>query len=159
MQFGIQIIPVAFLVCAAISDIRIKKIKNFITYPMILSGLLFSLYFIGTTGFMEAFKSMILGAALLNCPGFRSGGGDIKLGAACGAWLGTINLTLGFIFFALLLSWVVLTVRTLQKQGFLNMLNILKLEYYSQGQATQQGSHIPMAPMLFIGYIAAFLMR
>lgn len=80
---------------AAISDMRTRRIPNMLTFPLILSGILWSTYTGGALGF---FESVITGTAVsipfLVLYAFAGGGaGDVKLMAGIGAWLG---LSTGF---------------------------------------------------------------
>lgn len=78
------------LVWAAIEDLRFRKIRNWLTFSMLFSGLVQSLLpgsHIGAwqsllgfgIGFVLPFVLFVLGAV---------GGGDVKLLAAVGAWVG-----------------------------------------------------------------------
>ena len=169
-------IPVLLLIFSTYTDIRTQKIKNYTTYPMILTGLLASFYFLGLKGLLISLLSMIL-AGLLTAfmPGVSTGGGDIKLAAACGAWICSIYIVLQFFFITLLLSIMVFLVVTIYKQGIKPVLIQLKNEfitllfdlpvqgvkiftpYYSKQLNKKipkfKYESIPMAPFIFIAYL------
>jgi prepilin peptidase CpaA len=75
---------------AALSDIRYKRIPNSLTFPLLVTGLLFS----GLTGGLSGLGGAILACVLLGFPYillflFAGGGaGDAKLMGAIGTWLG-----------------------------------------------------------------------
>jgi prepilin peptidase CpaA len=82
----------AMLVWAAIEDLRVRKIRNWLTFSMLFSGLAQSLLpgsHIGfgqsllgfAAGFAVPFVLFVLGAV---------GGGDVKLLAGVGAWVGAV---------------------------------------------------------------------
>ncbi len=73
-------IPIPFLVIATYTDITSKKIKNYVTYPLILLGLLFNYLENGLSGIkfslIGIFTAMFIIAILFF---IRFGGGDTKL--------------------------------------------------------------------------------
>jgi prepilin peptidase CpaA len=79
------------VLCVAVyTDWREHKIFNWLTIPAILVGLLLSLLLGGWPGLLDSLKGAGLGFAimfLLFALG-GMGGGDVKLMAAIGAWLG-----------------------------------------------------------------------
>ncbi|MCJ7602209.1 MAG: prepilin peptidase [Desulfobulbaceae bacterium] len=80
----------AVLSVASITDIRSRKIPNFLTFPTILAGLMFHLFTTGFDGLFYSLKGLGLGFALL-IPFYAGGGmgaGDVKLMSAVGAVVG-----------------------------------------------------------------------
>jgi prepilin peptidase CpaA len=80
------------LIWTAIEDIRVRRIRNWLTFSMLISGLAESLLpgshlgfeqsLLGFgAGFLIPFILFVLGAV---------GGGDVKLLAAIGAWVGAV---------------------------------------------------------------------
>src|SRR5690349_18893320 len=80
------------LVVAAVIDGLQLKVPNWITYPMILSGWVYSAAFspyAGWEGFLYSLIGTVVGLALL-LPAYAIGGmgaGDVKLLAGVGAWM------------------------------------------------------------------------
>jgi prepilin peptidase CpaA len=92
------------LVVAAVIDGWILKVPNWLTYPFILSGLIYSATYYGWAGLGWSIVGTVVGLALL-LPLYSIGGmgaGDVKLLAGVGAWVwGTTT------FYAFCLSAVI----------------------------------------------------
>lgn len=81
----------ATLVVAAVIDGWMLKVPNWLTYPMVFSGWIYSWTAFGWTGLGLSVLATIVGLALLMplyCVG-GMGAGDVKLLAGVGAWVGT----------------------------------------------------------------------
>ena len=94
----------ATLVVAAVIDGWKLKVPNWITFPMVLGGLLYSTALYGWEGLGYSLLGTIVGLGLL-MPAYAIGGmgaGDVKLLAGVGAWVwGTVT------FYAFCVSAVV----------------------------------------------------
>lgn len=80
----------AMLLCAAATDVRARRIPNWLTFSMILAGVGQSLLPIRTVGPADAMLGFLTGFGLtviLFVLG-AVGGGDVKLLAGIGAWIG-----------------------------------------------------------------------
>src|SRR5258708_18880949 len=89
-----QIIPavsVGVAVCAAISDIKTRRIPNRLTYPALLAGLLLQGALHGWQGLLRsAGGGLIFGGVFMLCYLVRAmGAGDVKLAAALGCIVGS----------------------------------------------------------------------
>jgi Flp pilus assembly protein protease CpaA len=114
----IFVIPFTMLIISVYTDIKYRKIKNHITYPMIISGLLAGYFYNGLGGLADSFTGMLTAGLIFTVvPGFFSGGGDIKLAAGCGAWLGSFYPTLQFVFFSMLFVFIGIIFLTSLKKG------------------------------------------
>jgi prepilin peptidase CpaA len=78
------------LIIAAYIDGKQLRVPNWITFPMVLSGLVFNVWVGGWSGLAGGLIGMAVGLACL-LPLYSVGGmgaGDVKLLAGVGAWLG-----------------------------------------------------------------------
>jgi|SRR3990172_7783059 len=78
------------LIVAAYIDGKQLRVPNWLTYPMVFSGLIFNAWMGGWTGLGDGLVGMVVGLACL-LPLYSVGGmgaGDVKLMAGVGAWLG-----------------------------------------------------------------------
>ena len=93
----------ALLAWAAVSDCAARRIPNWLTYSLVLSGLLHAVLFGTVVGTWGALLGMLVGFALtfVFFALGAMGGGDVKLLTGVGAWLGPWGVLLVFIVEAL----------------------------------------------------------
>lgn len=114
----------ALLVWAAVTDLRERKIRNWLTLSLMLSGLAQSLFplhcstpwgsVLGLlTGFGITFLLFAIGAI---------GGGDVKLMAGVGAWIGPAGVISVFVIYALM-SMVFVLVQAIYQGRLLRLLH------------------------------------
>jgi prepilin peptidase CpaA len=92
------------LIVAAYIDGKQLRVPNWLTYPMVFAGLVYSAFAGGWAGLGDGVLGMFVGLACL-LPLYAVGGmgaGDVKLLAGVGAWLG-VSVT----FYAFCVSTVV----------------------------------------------------
>lgn len=83
---------------AAVTDLRWRRIPNWLTLPTAAAGLIYHGCFAGGWGFSASLAGLAIGFALLLIPFLAGGGGmgDVKLLAALGAWLGPQLMLVAF---------------------------------------------------------------
>lgn len=91
LLWGASALLAGLLVSAAVSDLRARRVSNELNLVVLVVGVLFSLAALGwKDGAIGAVSGIAL-ALLIWFPMFAvrlMGAGDVKLLAACGAWLG-----------------------------------------------------------------------
>jgi prepilin peptidase CpaA len=87
-----------FTASAAVVDLRMHRIPNYLTVPAALLGLVYHTLTPGGMGPLESLAGLGLGFCLLLIPALFGGGGmgDVKLLAALGAWLGPVLTLVAF---------------------------------------------------------------
>jgi len=85
-----QGVALAVAAAAAVSDLRTRRIPNFLTFGAAIAGLAYHLAIAGIGGLGQSAAGWFVGAAVFIVPfALRGlGGGDVKLLAALGAWVG-----------------------------------------------------------------------
>lgn len=103
------------LIWAAWIDGRQLRVPNWLTFPMILSGLVYSAWVGGWAGLGDGLIGMCVGLATL-LPLYAVGGmgaGDVKLMAGIGAWLGAsatwnafvVSVIVGAVMAVAMVAW------------------------------------------------------
>lgn len=88
---------------AAVIDVFTQKIPNWLTLPSMAVGLCLNCWFFGSTGLFSSAQGLLVGFGLLFLV-YRlggMGGGDVKLLAAVGAFVGPRMVFYSFIWMAL----------------------------------------------------------
>lgn len=129
---GTQLVPISIVavvaLIAAVIDVRVFKVHNQLTLPLVLSGLLFHAIEGGVSGFAFSVAGLLVGFASL-IVFYAMGGigaGDVKLMAGVGAWLG-FRLTVDVVIIAGLASGVYSLVLILSSGGFRHVMTNLSI--------------------------------
>jgi prepilin peptidase CpaA len=91
------------LVIATISDIRSRRIPNWLVFPFLVAGVAVSSVTHGWSGLGQSLSGVLLAALLLGLLYWFGGMGmgDVKLCAAVGAWVGPSQLLLALVMMAI----------------------------------------------------------
>jgi len=87
-NWPVWFVTITLVVAAVIDGIKLR-VPNWITFPMILSGWVYSVAFFGWEGLLWSLAGTAVGLGLL-LPAYAIGGmgaGDVKLLAGVGAWM------------------------------------------------------------------------
>ena len=120
---------------------------------MIITGIVLNTFLYGFNGFLQSVLSVIISFVFLAIiPGFKKGGGDIKLAMGYGAYIGKFLIIKLFFFYLLIVLFI--NVRNMiKKDGISGFYKSLKLEITSFGFYKEEGEKMPGALIMFISYI------
>jgi prepilin peptidase CpaA len=164
----------AMLVCAAATDLHSRRIPNVLTLLIALTGLLQSFTPVATISPWQSIAGLLVGLALtiaLFALG-ALGGGDVKLLAAAGAWIGPLAIFQVFLAAAIVGMLIVLTqcllqgrLQTLLRNSLLLIVNLVHLRQLGleHTQATGQSCRsvdkpLPYAVPVLIATITVLLL-
>lgn len=136
---------VLLLLVASCTDVaRDKTIYNWNTYPGILLGLVLNLALNGWDGLMNGFLGfLVCGGIMLFCfVLFSVGGGDLKMMAMVGSFLG-INDGVEALLWTFVIGAVMGIGIVIWEQGF---LNLTKRALHHFRLVLQAGGWVPLAP-------------
>jgi prepilin peptidase CpaA len=90
---------VIVLAIAVFTDMRSRRIPNWLVFPFLLSGMVVSSWCLGWHGLGQSMLGIGVGALLFGVIAFMGGMGmgDVKLCAAIGAWVGVRQLVLALV--------------------------------------------------------------
>jgi prepilin peptidase CpaA len=157
---------VAVLVVATFTDVRSRRIPNWLVLPFLALGILVSGWLHGWHGVLSSVEGAALGLLLYGLLFWMGGmgAGDVKLCAAIGAWIGPSQLFISLIFTGLVggamaLSWALWG-------GFLKELFLhtgdLVFRSKERGEVTLSNPlrrKMPYAPAIAVGTLISFIAR
>lgn len=162
---------VIVLVAATITDLRSRRIPNWLVLPFLAVGVAVSTWLQGWSGLEKSLEGMGLGLLLFGVLAFMGGMGmgDVKLCAAIGAWVWPHQLILALVLTGIVgglmaIGWAVVG-------GFLGELftgsgNLLfgwmKRGLRANPELTLKNPHarkMPYAPAIALGTLISFLAR
>jgi prepilin peptidase CpaA len=160
------VFPLLLALWMAWSDIKTRRIPNYLTFGSALAGLGFQLGFHGVTGLTHALLGMGLGFTLL-IPFYIRGGlgaGDVKALAGLATWLGplqTINLFIYMgisgVFLIIIILWWRGLIWSKIRQIWESLVNLVLLYFLLRSYPTRDRSPnssaegIPYAVTLAMG--------
>lgn len=90
---------VAVLAVATVTDLRSRRIPNWLVVPFLVAGIIVSVTTHGWHGLLHSLEGLALGAVLFGVLAVMGGMGmgDVKLCAAIGAWIGPGQLAVALV--------------------------------------------------------------
>jgi prepilin peptidase CpaA len=154
------ILPLLIALWISWSDLKTRKIPNYLTLGAALSGLLYNLACSGLDGLTNGFLGLLLGFGFLILPYILGGmgAGDVKALAALGAWLGPLGTLCLFCYMAIaggFMSLGVLLWKGLLWQKVLNV--ILCRDKISALLPAQKIPGIPYGVAMALGMVALMI--
>lgn len=124
---SLAMILIALVITAAIWDLRLRRIPNWLSLSGILTGITLKSFLFGFTGLKSSLSGMAAGFAIYFVLYlFRAmGAGDVKLMAAVGAFVGPGNWMVIFLITALLGGIIALSVLAWRKRMRKTFENVL----------------------------------
>jgi prepilin peptidase CpaA len=133
---------------ATFTDLRNRRIPNWLSLPFLLAGIVVSGFIGGWHGLAQSFEGLALGLLIY---GFLfwiggMGAGDVKLAAAIGAWIGPSQLFIALIVTAMAGGIMVL--------GWALFGGFLKDMFKGTGDHLKR--KMPYAPAIAVGTLFSF---
>lgn len=165
------VLPLVLTGWIAVSDVKTRRIPNYLTLGGALAGLVFQALSYGWWGLQEGLLGLILGFGLLIIPYLLGGmgAGDVKALAALGAWLGPAKTFQLFLYMAIaggVLALAVLAWRGFRgiqlRQLWTNAVNLILCRPHGlAGPDTSgpKGPGIPYGVALALGMLALFVVE
>lgn len=180
MNLDIPIVAVSLGTAIAMyTDVRSRKVYNALTFPMLFTGLVYQSLNGGWDGLQDGLFGAVVGFGILLAPFILGlmGGGDLKLLAAVGAWLGFETILVVAMIGCVLTgvySMVVIYRRGGMKAAWRNLVMsfyrvqmITQTEGIPQGDTiaeraedpTERGKLIPFTILLGLGILGSVAVR
>jgi len=153
----IYTILTVFILIAAIYDVGTKKIPNWISLTIIVTGLSWNFFSVEGLGFKDSGLGLIVGL-LLMMPGHvlgSMGAGDVKLMAAIGSVVG-LNQVLDVVLYSYMVMFVIAIIFIIVKGGLFKLLFRYKAliyglfigtwAYQKPDNSEAAGQRLPLAP-------------
>jgi prepilin peptidase CpaA len=127
-------LPLGVSLAMAWTDLRTRRIPNYLTFGGAAAGMGYHLGYHGWSGLAGSLAGLVLGLSLLLLPYAKGGlgAGDVKALAAMGAWLGVLRTFYLFIYMGLSGGLLILAVLwwrgrlwSIIRRGWVFLVNLL----------------------------------
>lgn len=151
------LVPIPFSIIACYTDIKTRKIKNYITYPLIFIGVFLNTYLYGLEGLKGSIAGVFIASLITSMiPLFRLGGGDLKLAMGYGAFLQSEKV-LSFLLYFVLFTVIGNLVIFIYKRGIKEFISELRGEIRCFGTYRAEFSKIVGGPFLLGAYVVTLM--
>lgn len=161
IEMPLQVLILAVVAVAVVTDLRRRKIYNVLTFPAMALGLVVNTLLDGFTGMSLALAGFLLGAAIFLLPvaaGGR-GAGDLKLLAALGA-LGGPAFVFWCALYTSMIGGVLAVAVLLLKRRFLAVAGGMAVDVYTlQAPRMTSNLRLPYAIPIALGAVAALVLN
>src|SRR5688572_9208500 len=150
---------IAGLLYAVFTDLRIRKISNKLTYPVMLFGLLANLAIGGWEGIQQASVGWLAGLGIMLIPFLLGamGAGDVKLMAAIGAVKGPEFVLLATLY-ACVAGGLLAIYYLIKEKRVTNTFRYIAFGWiWALKGSAPKGGAIPYAPAIAAGVVLALL--
>lgn len=152
---------------AAITDIVKHKIPNYITFPMMLTGILVNTYYFSLNGFTKSLIGILFAFLLFIIPSVFINGisyGDVKMLMAIGAFTGYKQVMDVFIIavgFSFVISMIIHYKKTILaiKSVFLLLYNLLFHKNLIKMDFESTGYKLKFGPYIMIGLLVSLMTK
>ncbi len=155
---------IALVVAASITDLRSRRIPNFLVLPFLFLGVASSALAHGWSGLGQSLLGVLLAIAFLGlfCLLGGMGMGDLKLCAAVGAWIGPSQLLVALVMTSLIgggmaVVWAI--TGGFLKEVLLGTAGLVFGRRKGLTLANPAARKMPYAPAIALGTMLSFLGR
>ena len=134
------IVTLCCAMIAAITDLTTSKVYNVLTIPMVIAGLIYHSLTGGLIGLAGSFLGLIIGFGLVMLPFLMGGmgGGDVKLLAGIGAWVGVPAIFYVFIAAGLMAGVCAIVMLLWQKRSVARLAGDMRMMWCQFASLSQQ---------------------
>lgn len=148
----ILLIPLPFLLWALYTDLRMRKIRNAVTYPLILIGLVVQLQGNGLIGLAGCLAGLcVYGLLSARLRTMRIGGGDMKLVVGCLMFM-DIRTSETFILMLFFVSALLGIFQYARRDGLWSLMQLLKADILTAGRAPWESVHVTGGLVIITAY-------
>ena len=153
-RLAIDVLLLLILAAAAVSDLRTRKVRNELTYTSVLAGLLLNgVVDPGGVGWGPAALGLLIGFVSIFVVYVAGGlgGGDVKLMAAVGAFLGTHDVVYALLY-TCLVGAVMSVGIIVANEGFLGLMFRIRAAFGKSANDPKEGRlRMPFAIPVLLG--------
>lgn len=156
MIYLISISLLIFVIVTSYTDLKHRRIYNKITVPFLILGIIVNVYINGLDGLLFSFKGIGIGFFILLIPFILGwvGGGDVKLLAAVGSWVG-LDMIVYSTLWGMIFAGIASLIYLIKKKRLGTFLKQLGLVFYSPKHINliENSGKLPLGVFLGLGVL------